>query len=136
MATAPTVVTVSSGYFSAETMNANFTVLADAFEDVLSLSGTTPNSMSADLDMNSQDIINVADLSCTGLTVNGVAVTVSAFTATTTELADVSDAINTSNKAIGKMVFNTTTGAPVWAVGTAAASVWNDATGSTAHTPV
>ena len=75
MATAPTVVTVSSGYFSAETMNANFTTLADAFEDVLSLSGTTPNSMSADLDMNSNDVLNVGAISADSLVLAGSLVT-------------------------------------------------------------
>lgn len=57
-------------------------------------------------------------------------------TATTTELEDNSDPINTVLKFTGKAVFNTTTGKPVYATGTTAVAVWNDATGSTAHTPV
>lgn len=58
-------------------------------------------------------------------------------TATTAELIDYTDAINTTAlKVAGYMVFNTTTGAPVWAVGANDTSVWNDATGSLAHTPV
>ena len=58
-------------------------------------------------------------------------------TSTTTALADVTAAINTgANKVAGYMVFNTTTGAPVWATGNADADVWNDATGTTAHSPV
>ena len=58
-------------------------------------------------------------------------------TATTTELEDIADAINTgADKVAGYMVFNTTDGAPVWAVGAADGSVWNDATGTLAHTPV
>jgi len=56
---------------------------------------------------------------------------------TTTALADVSDAINTAaGKVDGAMVFNTTTNKPVWAIGSAAADLWVDATGSTAHSPV
>jgi len=58
-------------------------------------------------------------------------------TATTAELADVSDAINTgAAKVQGYQVYNTTTDAPVWAAGNADGSVWNDATGTLAHTPV
>ena len=58
-------------------------------------------------------------------------------TATTTELVDNSHSINTSGlKVAGYMVFNTTTGAPVWSVGSADGSIWNDSTGSTKHTPV
>lgn len=57
-------------------------------------------------------------------------------TATTAQLIDITDTINTETfKNTGVGVFNTTTGAPVWAVGSADASVWNDATGTLAHTP-
>jgi len=58
-------------------------------------------------------------------------------TATTAELTAIANAINTTAlKVAGWMVFNTTTGAPVWSVGSADGSLWNDATGATAHTPV
>jgi len=58
-------------------------------------------------------------------------------TATTAELVAIANAINTTpDKVAGYEVFNTTTGAPVWAVGAADGDVWNEATGSTAHTPV
>jgi len=58
-------------------------------------------------------------------------------TATTTELADITDAINTgARKVAGFEVFNTTTSIVVWAVGAADGSLWLNATGATAHTPV
>ena len=58
-------------------------------------------------------------------------------TATTAELNDITATINTSSsKVTGYSVFNTTTGAPVWATGSAAGDVWNDATGAVANTPV
>jgi hypothetical protein len=57
-------------------------------------------------------------------------------TSTTTALAAIGNAINTAGKVVGKQVFNTTTGLPVWAVGTTAGALWNNATGTTAHTPV
>lgn len=55
---------------------------------------------------------------------------------TTAALADVDDAINTEGKYAGKVVFNSTTGALVVAVGAAADDVWNTAAGAAAHTPV
>jgi len=58
-------------------------------------------------------------------------------TATTTELEDIADAINTGAlKVPGYMVFNTTSGAPVWAIADTDGGVWNDATGTLAHTPI
>lgn len=57
-------------------------------------------------------------------------------TATTTELEDITDAINTADKVITKLVVNTTTEKVVRAVGTTAGSVWADMAGITTHTPV
>ena len=58
-------------------------------------------------------------------------------TSTTTNLADITHAVNTGDqKVAGHCVFNTTTSQPVWSVGAADGSVWVDATGATAHTPV
>jgi len=45
--------------------------------------------------------------------------------ATTAELADVGDAINTTNKSAGKIVWNSDTSTLVYAVGAAAADAWN-----------
>lgn len=58
------------------------------------------------------------------------------LTSTTAALAAIGNAINTTGKVTGKMVFNTTTSKPVYALGATAGSVWVDATGVTAHTPV
>src|SRR6266576_6174274 len=41
------------------TLNANNTLIENAFEDCVSLSGTQPNAMHANLDMNSNQIINL-----------------------------------------------------------------------------
>lgn len=59
------------------------------------------------------------------------------ITATTTELEAIANAINTDDsKVAGFNVFNTTTGSPVWAVGSTDGAVWNDGTGTLAHTPI
>lgn len=59
-----------------------------------------------------------------------------ATTATTAQLASLVATVNTTSKKTGKLVFNTTTGAVVVAVGGTAAGVWNTAAGVLAHTPV
>lgn len=55
-------------------------------------------------------------------------------TATTAELVDATSAINTTGKFVGKIVYNTTTGIPVFADVATAAGVWADAQGATEHT--
>lgn len=58
-------------------------------------------------------------------------------TATTTQLADITAEINTSdNKVAGYMVWNSTTGIPVWADGSGAGDTWSGADGLVDHTPV
>lgn len=67
MAKKPTISTVASGYQGTPTINNNFDSLRNAFDNTLSLDGSTPNAMGADLDMNGNDIINAS-----GLYINGV----------------------------------------------------------------
>lgn len=56
--------------------------------------------------------------------------------ATTTQLTDITDAINTSGKSDGKVVLNVTTGVFVVANGAAAGDTWKTLAGNVAHTPV
>jgi len=65
------------------------------------------------------------------------AITASApLTATTAELTDITNAVNTNaNKVAGLMVWNTTTTAPVWALDDTDGGIWLDATGTLAHIP-
>ncbi len=59
------------------------------------------------------------------------------ITATTTELEQDTDPINTDPaKVQGYMVYNTTTGIPYWADGPGDADTWSNATGAVVHTPV
>ena len=66
MAKRPVVNTISSGFASQSQLNENFSNINTAFDNTLSLDGSTPNAMQANLDMNNQDIINVS-----GIYVNG-----------------------------------------------------------------
>lgn len=54
-----TLASISSGYMDITTLNSNFSAITDAIENTISRDGTSPNSMSADFDMNSYRILNV-----------------------------------------------------------------------------
>ncbi len=71
MAKKPTVNLIGSGYASKDLLNNNFEELRDAFDNTLSLDGSTPNAMGADLDMNSNDILNVGSITANALSVDG-----------------------------------------------------------------
>ena len=58
---------ITSGYASTAALNANNDAIEAALEDTLSRSGTSPNSMLADLDMNGQSILNVGGIDGVGL---------------------------------------------------------------------
>lgn len=75
MAKKPTVTTVSSGFASNTQLNSNFTALRDAFDNTLSLDGSTPNAMQADLDLNGNALLNVGSIDADNLTLNGQTVT-------------------------------------------------------------
>jgi parallel beta-helix repeat protein len=53
--------TISSRYASVAALNSNFDAIETALENTLSRDGTSPNSMAADLDMDSHRLINLAD---------------------------------------------------------------------------
>lgn len=53
--------TLTSGYQSNAMLNDNMQIIEAAFDNTLSRDGTTPNSMQADIDMNSNKVINLAD---------------------------------------------------------------------------
>ena len=71
MSKLPTIKTILSGFFSTGTLNNNFTVLRDAFNNTLSRDGSTPNTMEADIDLNSHDLLNVGKITADDITVAG-----------------------------------------------------------------
>jgi hypothetical protein len=83
MAKKPTLTTLSSGFNSTTTLNNNFTALRNAFDNTLSLDGSTPNAMNADFDLNGNNILNANSIETEGLTINGVQVGSSELTPTT-----------------------------------------------------
>lgn len=72
MAKKPSITTVASGYQSTTTINNNLQNLRDAFDNTLSRDGSSPNEMLADLDMNSNDILNVNSISADVLIIDNV----------------------------------------------------------------
>lgn len=56
-----TLNTIGSRYGSIDALNANFDAIETALENTLSRDGTLPNNMDANLDMDSNRIINLAD---------------------------------------------------------------------------
>lgn len=74
MAKKPTITTITAANNNVSTLNANFQSLRDAFDRFLSLDGATPNSMSADIDLDSNDVLNIQDLRLQQLYMGGVLV--------------------------------------------------------------
>lgn len=70
MAVDVNITPIGSG-FNRTTINDNFVAIDNAFQQVLGRSGVTPNSMNADIDMNSNDILNAGDISAQSVTVDG-----------------------------------------------------------------
>tara|TARA_B110000503_G_scaffold85000_1_gene129327 strand:+ start:116 stop:928 length:813 start_codon:yes stop_codon:yes gene_type:complete len=66
MAKKPTITTVASGFLSRDQVNTNFTVIRDAFDNTLSLDGSTPNTISSNIDFSGYDILNLNGLSSVG----------------------------------------------------------------------
>ena len=81
MAKTATVNTISSGYASQTQLNENFTNINTALSNTLSRDGSVPNAMSADLDLNNNDLLNVKAISVGGVNVLNVLDNVTVSTA-------------------------------------------------------
>lgn len=62
---------ITTSFASQNTLQANFEAIEAAIELTLSRDGTTPNQMEADLDMNSNNLLNIGTLSVGSLEVGG-----------------------------------------------------------------
>ncbi len=79
MAKKPTLTDIASGYASNATINSNNNAIEEAFENTLSLDGSTPNAMNADLDLNSNDINNGGTINASEFKVGGVTITAASY---------------------------------------------------------
>lgn len=75
MAKKPSVTTISSGYASNTQLNNNLTALRDAFDNTLSLDGSSPNAMGADIDLNGNDLLNAGVVNADNVVVDGINLT-------------------------------------------------------------
>lgn len=71
MAIVPVLNTISGGYDISK-INTNFINLSASLQDSLSRSGTGPNQMLADIDLNSHSLLNVKNINTVTMFVNGV----------------------------------------------------------------
>jgi parallel beta-helix repeat protein len=95
----PDITTIASGYYSRQALNTNFENLQNGFDNTLSLDGSTPNSMGADLDMNSNDILNAGTVNTSILKLDGTIVAAGDLSATGATLASDSHTGNGSTTA-------------------------------------
>ena len=61
MAKRPTLSDITTGHGTTTKINANFDAIEQAFDNTLSRDGSSPNAMEANLDMNSNQILNLPD---------------------------------------------------------------------------
>ncbi len=71
MAVEVDIQTISAGY-NISKINTNFQRIDTALQDAISRSGSAPNSMDADLDLNGNDLLNAGNIDTETLFVNGV----------------------------------------------------------------
>lgn len=72
MAKRPTTSSVPQTLTNTVTVNNNFDAVKAAFDNTLSRDGSTPNQMNADIDLNSNDLLNVGTVNADNVVVDGV----------------------------------------------------------------
>ena len=77
MAKRPTLTDLTSLTNSSaiNTLSQNWDAIEEAFDNTLSLDGSTPNAMNADLDLNGNGLLNVGAIDVENLTLNGQTIT-------------------------------------------------------------
>ena len=71
MAKGPTFSTITAAFASASKLNSNFSAITTSFTNTISRDGSSPNTMSADFDMNTNDILNAGAINAVTIVVNG-----------------------------------------------------------------
>lgn len=75
MAKKATITPVTDTVNNAAAINTQLNAINNKLDNTLSLDGSTPNAMGADLDMNSNDLLNVGTLQTNDITVSGDSLT-------------------------------------------------------------
>lgn len=79
MSKKPIINTLTAGHSSATHLNEVFEAILEALDNTVSRDGSTPNTMSADFDLDSNDILNAGRTYTDRLYVNGTEVTDATF---------------------------------------------------------
>ena len=95
MAKRPTTTSITTGHASITALNANITALKEGFDNTLSRDGSSPNTMSADIDLNGNDITNVNTIT----NASGVDVVAAAAASATAAAASQTAAANSATAA-------------------------------------
>lgn len=74
MSKAPSLSNVTNILTSEAVINTNWELIEEAFQNTLSLDGSTPNQMEADIDLNSNDLLNVKTGSFNQVRIQGVTI--------------------------------------------------------------
>jgi len=74
MSKKPSVATLTAGHASADSLNTIFEDILDALDNTVSRDGSVPNQMEADLDLDSNDLLNVGNLNANKIYVDGIQV--------------------------------------------------------------
>ena len=88
MAKRPNLGQISSPVFTVSQLNEAYAKIDNAFDNTLSRDGSTPNTMQADLDMNSNDVLNAGVLYGTTVNVDEAYIGGKLFTGTLTWRSD------------------------------------------------
>lgn len=86
MAKQPILTDIVNILTSATALNANWDAIQASFNNTLSLDGSTPNSMGADIDLNNNDLLNIKDTHTSNLYLNGLKVVSSVVSAQVVDL--------------------------------------------------
>lgn len=84
MAKSPTLTDITSAYGSRASINENNTKLVEAFENTISRDGSSPNEMEADLDLNSNSLLNIDTINAKSIRLNGELLSVDSSSSTGT----------------------------------------------------
>ena len=111
MAKAPVLSDLTTQYEVMSAINTNNQNIEDAFQNTLSLDGSTPNAMQADLDMDGNDILNVNNLQINSIEVDGINVgTVAAEVEAQRILAEAAATLAAVDSARAELAANTAEG--------------------------
>lgn len=130
MAKQASITTISSGYASTTQLNGNFAGLNTALSNTLSRDGSSPNTMTADFDLNNNAILNGAIGNFSNVVVAGTNLTTQITNTTNSANAAAGSATASANSATASAGSATTSGNEATASGnsaTAAAASANTA---------